>query len=205
MGMVFPPMQDVLPLYFVASYAVGPLAVLVTTLSRGLKAALAQHAVEDWRRYLPAIMIPLEWLLPPALILLRFGEIQSGWLPVRLLGFALGIFGAVMLLWAPVTLGRFFVHKAVVFQDHALVTAGPYRFVRHPVYSGYLAMLLGSGLGTLNLCLLLLWPFSLLGILVQARSEEQLLESKFGQVYQNYAGRTGQLIPRFWGRTSSDF
>jgi hypothetical protein len=43
------------------------------------------------------------------------------------------------------------------------------------VYTGYLALLLGSGVTSLNVCLWLLWPISLLGILIQAASEEQLL------------------------------
>jgi protein-S-isoprenylcysteine O-methyltransferase Ste14 len=95
-------------------------------------------------------------------------------------------------------LDRFFVHEAAVFQDHALITTGPYRFIRHPIYSGYLALLLGSGVATLNVWLLMLWPLSLLGILVQAGSEEQLLRTRFGQDYERYLGRTGQLVPRFW-------
>jgi protein-S-isoprenylcysteine O-methyltransferase Ste14 len=135
-------------------------------------------------------------LLPPALILLGLGEIEAGWLPLRLLGLAVGLSGAALLIWASVTLGRFLVHEAAVFEDHALVTRGPYRFVRHPIYSGYLALLLGSGLGMLNVWLLLLWPISLLGILVQAGAEERLLESKFGEVYRRYTARTGQLMPR---------
>jgi hypothetical protein len=55
----------------------------------------------------------------------------------------------------------------------------------------------------LNIWLLLLWPLSLLGILIQAGSEEQLLGSKFGHAYRRYAGRTGQLIPRLWGGAST--
>ena len=39
---------------------------------------------------------------------------------------------------------------------------GPYRFIRHPVYAGYLALLLGSGVASLNICLWLLWPVSLI-------------------------------------------
>jgi protein-S-isoprenylcysteine O-methyltransferase Ste14 len=117
---------------------------------------------------------------------------------VRLLGLAVSLAGVALLVWASVVLGRSLVHAAAVFQDHALVTGGPYRFLRHPIYSGYLALLLGSGLGMLNVYLLLLWPLSLLGILVQARSEERLLGLKFGPTYRRYAAGTGQLVPRLW-------
>lgn len=193
-------MHEGLRLGFLALYVVGPGVALLALLRRGLKASASQCRVEGWRWYVPPILLPVEWLLAPALILLGFGEIQAGWLPVRLLGFVLGVGGAGVLIWASAALGRFLVHEAVVFEDHALITSGPYRFLRHPIYSGYLALLLGSGLGTLNVCLLLLWPFSLLGILVQAGAEERLLASKFGPAYQRYAGRTGRLVPRLWKR-----
>jgi protein-S-isoprenylcysteine O-methyltransferase Ste14 len=67
------------------------------------------------------------------------------------------------------------------------------------VYAGYLALLLGSGVASLNVCLLLIWPVSLLGILIQAASEEQLLRARFGQDYERYVGRTGRLVPCFKG------
>jgi protein-S-isoprenylcysteine O-methyltransferase Ste14 len=196
-------MHEPLRLCFLALYAVGPAVALLALLRRRLGAATVRCRVEGWRWYVPAALLPVEWLLPPALILLGFGDIQAGWPPVRLLGLAVSLGGVALLVWASVVLGRFLVHEAAVFQDHALITGGPYRSVRHPIYSGYLALLLGSGLGMLNVYLLLLWPLSLLGILVQASSEERLLGLKFGPAYRRYAARTGQLVPRLWGRAAS--
>jgi protein-S-isoprenylcysteine O-methyltransferase Ste14 len=192
-------MHESLRLCFLSLYAVGPAVALLALLRRRRGTATVGSRVGGWRWYVPAVLLPLEWLLPPALILLGAGEVQAEWLPVRLLGLALGVGGAALLVWASAVLGRFLVHEAAVFQDHALVTGGPYRSIRHPIYSGYLALLLGSGLGMLNVYLLLLWPLSLLGILVQARSEERLLEGKFGPAYRRYAGRTGRLVPRLGG------
>ena len=151
-------------------------------------------------RLLCPVLLPVEWLLPPGLITLRLGEIEVGWLPLRIVGLAVGLAGAVLLVWASVLLGRFMIHEAAVRADHALIETGPYRFVRHPVYAGYLALLLGSGVASLNVCLLLLWPVSLLGILIQAASEEQVLRARFGQDYERYVGRTGRLVPRFKGQ-----
>ena len=91
---------------------------------------------------------------------------------------------------------------AAVREDHALIESGPYRYVRHPVYAGYLALLLGSGAASLNVCLWLLSPVSLIGILIQAASEEQLLGERFGQDYERYVRRTGRLVPRFWGQVA---
>jgi protein-S-isoprenylcysteine O-methyltransferase Ste14 len=191
-------MNEQLSLYCLALYGAGPVVALQALMRRRSARPATLYRVKGWRVFIPTILLPVEWLLPPALIFLGVGESQAGWRSLRLVGFAVGLSGAMLLTWAAIVLGRFFVHEAAVFQDHALITTGPYRFIRHPIYSAYLALLLGSGVATLNVWLLMLWPLSLLGILVQAGSEEQLLRTRFGQDYERYLGRTGQLVPRFW-------
>ena len=54
--------------------------------------------VADRRRYLPVIFLPLDWLLPPILILLRVGELEAQWVPLRATGFLLSVYAALMLL-----------------------------------------------------------------------------------------------------------
>lgn len=191
-------MNDGMRLCCLALYGVGPVVAMLALLRRGFRPSTKLYRVHGWRGCIPTFLLPVEWLLPPVLIFFGVGEIKADWLVLRLLGLAIGNWGAILLVWATVVLGRFFVHDAAILQDHTLITSGPYRFVRHPIYSGYLALLLGSGVGSLNLGVLLLWPLSLLGILMQAGSEEQVLGKRFGKEYQVYTARTGQLIFRFW-------
>jgi protein-S-isoprenylcysteine O-methyltransferase Ste14 len=195
-------MNEGLRLCSLTLFAVGPVVALLALLRRGFQPSAALHRITDWRRYIPKVLLPVEWLLPPALIAWGVGEIQGGWLAVRFVGLAVGLGGAALLVWASVLLGRFLVHEAAVLTDHTLVTSGPYRFVRHPVYAGYLALLLGTGAATLNVWLLLLWPLALVGILVQAGAEEQLLKTAFGHDYERYVGGSGQLVPRRWRRAA---
>jgi protein-S-isoprenylcysteine O-methyltransferase Ste14 len=195
-------MIEALRLSSLALFAVGPMVAVQALMRRRLKPAPALSRIGGWRWYVPMVLLPVEWLLPPALIALRVGEIEAGWLPVRVVGLGVGLAGAALLVWASVLLGRFMMHEAAVREDHSLIERGPYRFVRHPVYAGYLALLLGSGVASLNVCLWLLWPVSLLGILIQAASEERLLAERFGQNYERYVRRTGRLIPRFWGQAA---
>jgi protein-S-isoprenylcysteine O-methyltransferase Ste14 len=180
----------------VALFAVGPVVAMLALVRRRLKPSPRLSRIKGWRWYVPAVLLPVEWLLPPVLICLRIGEIEAGWLPVRVVGFAVGLAGAVLLVWASVPLGRLMIHEAALLEDHALIESGPFRFVRHPVYSGYLALLFGSGVASLNVCLWLLWPVSLVGILIQAYSEEQILVERFGQDYKRYERQTGRLVPR---------
>jgi protein-S-isoprenylcysteine O-methyltransferase Ste14 len=190
-------MSEGLWLASLALFAVGPVVAVLALLRRQSTPSATLYRIKGWRWYVPVVLLPVEWLLPPALIALRVGAIEAGWLPVRVVGLAIGSAGSLLLVWASVVLGRFLLHEAAIREDHSLIASGPYRFVRHPIYTGYLALLLGSGLASLNVCLLLLWPVSLLGILIQVASEEQLLTAKFSQDYERYVGRTGRLVPRF--------
>lgn len=192
-------MSDALRLCCVALYGIGPVLALLALARRRSRPAATVDRVPGWRGRVPAFLLPLEWALPPALIFFGVGEVGGVWLSLRLAGAALALVGAAFLVWATALLGRFLVHDAAVLEGHALITRGPYRFVRHPVYAGFLAMLLGSGIATANAWVVLIWPVALLGILVQARSEEQVLAAAFGQGYARYAAKTGMIFPRFWG------
>jgi protein-S-isoprenylcysteine O-methyltransferase Ste14 len=194
-------MAEVLRLSSLALFAVGPMVAAMALLRRGIEPSPLRSRIRGWRWYVPAVWLPAEWLLPPMLIALRVGEIEGGGQPVRVVGLAVGLAGAVLLTWSAVLLGRFMMHEAAVREDHTLIRNGPYRFIRHPVYAGYLALLLGSGVGSLNIFLWCLWPVSLIGILMQAASEEQVLGERFGQDYDCYLRRTGRLVPRLWGQS----
>jgi protein-S-isoprenylcysteine O-methyltransferase Ste14 len=195
-------MSEALRLSSLALFVVGPVLAVLALLHRGRKPSATLSRIKGWRWYVPAVLLPIEWLIPPALIAFRVGEIEAGWLPVRVVGFAIGLTGTVLLAWASVLLGRFLMHEAAIREDHVLIERGPYRFIRHPVYTGYLALLLGSGVASLNVCVLLIWPVSLLGILVQAASEERLLGARFGRDHERYVGRVGRLVPRTRSRAA---
>ena len=79
-----------------------------------------------------------------------------------------------------------------------LAESGPYRWIRHPIYGGWLVILLGSVLvipsRTINVGALV----TALGILTQALREEQHLRGTFGERYARYVARTGRFAPRLW-------
>src|SRR5262249_29513680 len=191
-----------LRLYFLAFYAAGLLVFIVWVLPASLRLSGVERRTGPGPRLLPPALVLLDFILPPAVILLRAGELGVRALPLRALGVLVSLYAAVMLLWASATLGRFLVPQAVVMPDHELVARGPYRLVRHPAYSGDLALFLGAALGTMNAILLMLWPVAMIGTYLQTREEEKLLASKFGDLYAAYARTTGRLVPRFGARGS---
>ena len=103
--------------------------------------------------------------------------------------------GLVIMLWARVILGRNWSADVALKEGHELVTSGPYRWVRHPIYSGLLLMALGwavwrgrySGFWGLAVLLPLFW--------IKARAEEQLMIQHFGDAYRSYKARVKALIP----------
>jgi protein-S-isoprenylcysteine O-methyltransferase Ste14 len=98
-------------------------------------------------------------------------------------------------VWARQHLGRNWSGTVQVKQDHQLVRDGPYRFVRHPIYTGLLTALLGTALVDNH------WG-AILAVLIAFGSfwrkltiEERFMQETFGSVYEEYRGRTGALIP----------
>jgi protein-S-isoprenylcysteine O-methyltransferase Ste14 len=112
-------------------------------------------------------------------------------------GIALQIAAAVLMLWARITFGARSFHATANPTEGGLVTNGPYRFWRHPIYA---AVLLFAWTGVLTQGA----PPSLISIFLAAAatfttgiriySEEQLLRQTFPG-YADYAGRTKRLIP----------
>lgn len=107
--------------------------------------------------------------------------------------------GALLRYWAIVTLGRFFRFEVMVQDEHKVVTGGPYRFVRHPSYTGVLLIELGLGIALGNfLAIAICMSIPVLGFLPRIQHEEDALEKGLGTEYQTYAANTKRLIPGLW-------
>jgi protein-S-isoprenylcysteine O-methyltransferase Ste14 len=102
--------------------------------------------------------------------------------------------GLALAVWARVHLGRNWGMPMTQKDEPELVTSGPYRRVRHPIYSGMLLALLGTALAT-NIALLL--AVAVLGayFVYAARVEEQRLLGSFPAAYPSYRADTKMLIP----------
>jgi protein-S-isoprenylcysteine O-methyltransferase len=104
--------------------------------------------------------------------------------------------GLALRAWSIQHLGGLFRAVVVIQPDHRLVTNGPYRFLRHPSYTGALMAALGFGVAlghwTSLLALLMGWG---VGIAYRVRVEEAAMQDAFGPAYAEYAARTRRLIP----------
>jgi protein-S-isoprenylcysteine O-methyltransferase Ste14 len=127
----------------------------------------------------------------PRVLTRRF--LPVGWFfPV--LGIVLLAAGLGFTVWARRHLGRNWSASVVVKEGHALVRTGPYRYVRHPIYSGLLLAFLGMAV-TIGewrglVALLLAW----VSLAVKSRAEERRMRETFPE-YAEYARGTGAIVP----------
>src|SRR5581483_3927590 len=101
-------------------------------------------------------------------------------LPFAALGFLLALSGLSVSLWARVHLGQYWSDKVVLQPEHQLVRTGPYRHVRHPIYTGVLLAVLGTALVLNQWRGLLAFALLLLNYAIKAKREERILTVRFG-------------------------
>ena len=151
--------------------------VVLIVCSVGLAIGLGLAAAE----FVPALAIPI-----------------SPW-PLFVAGLSLGWAGIGLALWATYTLGRFYRPVVTIHEDHEVVTTGPYRYVRHPIYAGAMVLMVGVGLALgnwLSLILCALLPLS--AYVARIRVEERALEEALGDRYRQYEQGKARLVPGIW-------
>jgi protein-S-isoprenylcysteine O-methyltransferase Ste14 len=129
--------------------------------------------------FLPGMTVGGMTLLAFATVTLAFGSAMLGLLAVR-------------------ELGKQWSLTARVLDTHELVQSGPFAYVRHPIYSALLGLLLATGLALSTAALTAIAAVVYVaGTLWRASREEALLRGHFGAAYDDYARRVPRLIPRW--------
>jgi protein-S-isoprenylcysteine O-methyltransferase Ste14 len=98
--------------------------------------------------------------------------------------------------WSIITLGRFFQYSIRIQSGHTVVTTGPYRFVRHPSYTGLVLGVAGYALACDDVwSLVAAAVLTGFGLTVRIRVEERQLREALGADYDQFAARRKRLIP----------
>lgn len=146
------------------------------------------------------------WLLWVVLIIgVQLGAFASNaWPQTRLphielwqvAGCALMVTGFVLRWWSILYLGQFFTVNVAVHEGHRVVDSGPYRYVRHPSYTGALLAFLGLSFGFASwLSILLVMIPACFAYAWRMRVEERALATALGGAYESYMRRTKRLVP----------
>ena len=180
---------------FTASYVCWILFELVTGRSRKAKdAAKAQ----DRGSFL--FLIGMIWLGMFLEFAFCFG-VQRAAIPrmrteIFFLGIALIWIGIAFRYYCMRVLGKYFTFTVATHGGQTVVEAGPYRYIRHPSYTGALITLLGFGLTLGNWAgLLALIACGAIGYTYRISVEENALVAALGEPYREYMGRTQRLVP----------
>lgn len=148
-------------------------------LSRGVHVVLANAA-------LLLMIVPIRGLnqrfLPDALI-------------VKLIGLVAECAGLALAIWARRVLGRNWSGEITIKADHELIRNGPYRRVRHPIYTALLAMYAGTAIVSGQMHALVGLALAIIAYLRKTQLEEANLYNAFGEKYGAYRNETSALVP----------
>jgi len=120
---------------------------------------------------------------------------------VRWLGVGFGILCTMGIYWLFSSIGSGITPTSATRREHKLITSGPYRWVRHPLYTVGSSMFIALGMVADS------WFIGLLGILAfiamasRTPKEEANLIEKFGDEYRDYMKQTGRYLPKLGGRS----
>ena len=114
---------------------------------------------------------------------------------VAVLGVVVTAAGLLFAIWARAYLGTNWSGTVTVKVGHQLIRTGPYRWVRHPIYSGMILALIGTAINQGQLrgvvAVVLLW----IGFTMKSRVEERFMTNTFGAEYEEYSRSTGAIVP----------
>ena len=123
-----------------------------------------------------------------------------GWL--RWAGLALGMVSLGFWTWTQVALGKEWSPQLQLREHHHLVTTGPYRQVRHPLYTAMFGFSVSLGLVTANWFFVAFALVAILSTFARVPKEEEMMIGEFGEDYRAYMQRTGRYLPKWSGPTT---
>jgi protein-S-isoprenylcysteine O-methyltransferase Ste14 len=132
----------------------------------------------------------------------RWGLLNQRLVPqgrlATVVGYGLLLAGMAFAGWARFFLGGNWSSDVTLKQDHTLVRSGPYRIVRHPIYTGLLAALLGTAIAIGELRCFVGVTVAAIVWKIKSISEEKFMLQQFGEQYGRYRAQVKALVPYIW-------
>ncbi len=139
------------------------------------------------------------WLTPLVYL------INPGWMAwsriglpewARWLGVGIGVICVLCIYWLFSSIGSGITPTSATRKEHKLVTSGPYRWVRHPLYTVGSSLFVALGMMADNWFIALLGTLAFIAMAIRTPKEEANLIEKFGDEYREYMKTTGRFLPR---------
>jgi protein-S-isoprenylcysteine O-methyltransferase Ste14 len=132
-------------------------------------------------------------IYPPFMNLIHFDF--PIWL--RWLGTLFAFIGVVFWIYSQAMLDKYWSPQLQVQKEHKIITSGPYRVIRHPIYTAMFIWVIGLALFTANMAFALLALLTIIGLILRVPKEEKMMIEQFGDEYKKYMQITGRFFPRF--------
>lgn len=117
------------------------------------------------------------------------------WMALSITGDAIAVIGLLVCIWARKTLAGNWSMQLDAKKGHELITSGPYAYVRHPIYTGFLLLFLGAAMTVGNSGAAIGFLILLIGCYIRIRLEEKFMIQIFGKKYAEYKKHVKALIP----------
>ncbi|MFX1565322.1 MAG: isoprenylcysteine carboxylmethyltransferase family protein [Promethearchaeota archaeon] len=141
------------------------------------------------------VVFVLIWSLVPFLIPPYTQIVLVNLCVIRWVGVSICITMILGITWVGIHLGRQVSGTLEIKDGHTVVTSGPYKYIRHPMYLVYFIFNIGLFLISLNLILLIIVLLGLVVVASRIRVEEEMMIEQFGDEYRKYMEQTGRLFP----------
>jgi protein-S-isoprenylcysteine O-methyltransferase Ste14 len=162
---------------------------------KGPRSKVSKH--EHWTfplAFMGMLVIPLVYIFTGWLAYFRMDLPE--W--ARLCGPVIAFLGLVFLWWVHRTLGYHWSPISEIAEEHKLVKEGPYKYIRHPMYTAFYLLIIGAWLALSN------WLVGIASFVswsifcsVRINMEEKMMIKEFGREYKEYIKSTGSLLPKF--------
>ncbi len=136
----------------------------------------------------------LIWHVPLAALEKQLWPSAGAWLAT---GLGVEVAGLGFAIWARHTLGKNWTARITTGGTQELVIRGPYKIVRHPIYSGLMIGILGTAIVSGQVRAFVGLLIVVVGVLFKLRREESALRQHFGVAYEHYAQQVSGLVPGF--------
>lgn len=168
---------------------------LLSALNR--KKTKQRESIVQRLAYISPLLIAFFFLYNPRA---DFGWLATYFVPhtpeVRWAGVAIMVVGMAIAVWARVHLGTNWSGVVTLKEGHELIRTGPYRNIRHPIYTGILIAFLGNAIvnGQVRglIALAIIWA----SFFIKARREETFLAQEFGSKFDEHTRLTGMFFPK---------
>jgi protein-S-isoprenylcysteine O-methyltransferase Ste14 len=164
-----------------------------------LKTAMAEEGMGTGFKIFTAIITVIG---ATGLVLYLYSPLWWTWTSIPLgewiqwLGIVMALVTISFLIWVHRHLDKQWSIALELREEHKLITTGPYRFVRHPMYLGIFIYTMGLMMISLDLLVILFFAFTIWVNYRRIPREEQMLIQEFGDEYLEYIKRSGRLLPQ---------